>query len=114
MAEFARVNGFDSYAQGTVYSTNQLKAFLIDAQAALTTEDDAANEAMELIITEVAPLMYYSAATAQTITVVVDGHAVDAASLQARIRNLGSTAGPNDFDLSGATVVEAGTLVATA
>lgn len=113
MAEFARVNGFGNYAQGTIYSVAQLKAFLINAQAALTTEDDGADEAMEAIIREVQPLMYYSANTAQTITVIVDGHAVNAATLQARIRNMGSTVGPNNFDLSSATVVAASALVAS-
>lgn len=107
MAGQTRVAGFGSYAQGTVYSTAQLKAFVIDAQAALTNEDDGAEEAMEAIIREVQPLMYYSAGTAQTISVIVDGHGVDAASLQARIRALGATVGPNDFDLSGATVAAA-------
>jgi len=113
MATFARINGFGNYAQGTIYSVAQLDAYLIDAQAALTTEDDGADEAMEAIIREVQPLMYYSAGTAQTITVVVDGHAVNAATLQARLRNLGSSVGPNGFDLSAATVVAASTLVAT-
>jgi len=112
MATFARVNGFGEYAQGTIYSTNQHKAFLIDAQAALTTEDDGAEEAMEAIIREVQPLMYFSAGSAQTITVIVDGHSVDAATLQARIRNMGATVGPNDFDLSAATVVAASSLTA--
>ena len=113
MATFARVNGFGNYAQGTIYSVAQLKAFLINAQAVLTTEDDGADEAMEAIIREVQPLMYYSAASAQTITVVVDGHAVNAATLQARIRNMGSAVGPNNFDLSSATVVAAAALVAS-
>ena len=113
MAEFARVNGFGNYAQGTIYSVAQLKAFLINAQAALTAENDGTNEAMEAIIREVQPLMYYSANTAQTITVIVVGHAVNAATLQARIRNMGSTVGPNNFDLSSATVVAAAALVAS-
>ena len=67
---------------------------------------------MEAIIREVQPLMYYSAGTAQTITVIVDGHAVNAATLQARIRNMGASVGPNGFDLSAATVVAATSLTA--
>lgn len=114
MATFDRVSGFGNYEQGTVQTVVQLKAFLIDAQSNLAAEDDGAEEAMEAILREVGPLMYYSAAAASTITVIVDGHAVDAATLQARIRNMGATVGPNDFDLSAATVVDAGTLVATA
>ncbi len=115
MSATTRYNGsYGNYAQGTLRSVYQLKAFLIDAQAALTTQDaDSAGEvdqAVEAIIREVQPLMYYSASTAQTITVVVDGHAVDAATLQARIRAMGTV---NSFDLSSATVTLATALVAS-
>ena len=114
MAEYTRYNGsYGNYAQGTIYSVAQMKAFIIDAQAALTTQDaDAAGEvdqAMEALIREVQPLMYYSASTAQTVTVVVDGHAVDSATLQRRIRNLGTI---NGFDFSSATVAAASSLTA--
>ena len=50
MAGITRVNGFGQYAQGTVYSVAQLKAFLIDAGGSLAAEDDGAKEAMELLI----------------------------------------------------------------
>ena len=55
MAGITRVNGFGQYAQGTVYSVAQLKAFLIDAGGSLAAEDDGAKEAMELLIQEVQP-----------------------------------------------------------
>ena len=113
MAGITRVNGFAQYAQGTVYSVAQLKAFLIDAGGSLAAEDDGAKEAMELLIQEVQPLMYYSTGTDGSVTVVCDGHGVDAASMQARIRALGSTAGPNDYDFTGATVTAASALVAS-
>jgi hypothetical protein len=113
MAGITRVNGFGQYAQGTVYSVAQLKAFIIDAGATLATEDDGAKEAMELLIQEVQPLMYYSTGTDGSVTVVCDGHGVDAASMQARIRALGSTAGPNNYDFTGATVTAASALVAS-
>ncbi len=45
------------------------------------------------------------------MSVVMDGHSVTAASLQARLRELGATAGPNDYDASGATVTAATTFV---
>ena len=114
MSATTRYNGsFGDYAQGTVYTVAQLKAFIIDAQAALTTQDaDAAGEvdqAMEALIREVQPLVYFSAGTAQTVTVVVDGHAVDAASLQARIRALGTV---NSFNFAAATCVAASSLTA--
>lgn len=110
MAGVTRVNGFGKYAQGTVYSTAQVAAFIITTQAALTTEDDGANEAMEAIIREVAPLMYYSADTSATISVIVDGHKDDAASLQKRIRALGTAVGPNNVDLSAVTVAAASSM----
>jgi hypothetical protein len=57
--------------------------------------------------------MYYSTGTDGSVTVVCDGHGVDAASMQARIRALGSTAGPNNYDFTGATVTAASALVAS-
>ena len=42
MAGITRVNGFGQYAQGSVYSVAQLKAFIIDAGATIATEDDGA------------------------------------------------------------------------
>ena len=113
MAGITRVNGFGQYAQGSVYSVAQSKAFLIDAGGSLAAEDDGAKEAMELLIQEVQPLMYYSTGTDGSVTVVCDGHGVDAASMQARIRALGSTAGPNNYDFTGATVTAASALVAS-
>jgi hypothetical protein len=114
MSTTTRYNGsYGNYAQGTIYSVLQLKAFLIDAGGTLVNQDaDAAGEvdqAMEAIIREVQPLMYYSTGTDGTITVVVDGHAVDAATLQARIIAMGTV---NGYSLSGATVTLATSLVA--
>jgi hypothetical protein len=113
MAGITRVNGFGQFAQGTVYSVAQLKAFIIDAGGSLAAEDDGAKEAMELLLQEVQPLMYYSTGTDGTVSVICDGHGVDAASMQARIRALGSTAGPNNYDFTGATVTAASALVAS-
>jgi hypothetical protein len=53
--------------------------------------------------------MYYSTGSDGTITVVVDGHAVDAATLQARIRNMDTGAG---YRFNAATVVDATSLTA--
>jgi len=104
MSATTRVNGsFGNYAQGTLRTVAQLKAFIIDAGATLADQDaDSAGEvdqALEAVIREVQPLMYYSAT--DKIHIIVDGHAVDAATLQARIQALGTI---NSYDLSGATV----------
>lgn len=99
MAATTRYNGsFGNYSTGTLRTVAQLKAFLItvkdDSNTAigLTAEDaDAAGEVdqlVEAIIREVQPLMYFTSAagSANTIHVIVDGHAVDADTLQARVR----------------------------
>ena len=124
MSATTRVNGsqtydasgtlIGNYKQGNLYSVLQLKAFLITAPGSLAAQDgDAAGEidqAMEAIIREVQPLMYYSTGTDGTITVVVDGHAVDAATLQARIQALGTV---NSLNLATTTVALATALVAS-
>ena len=114
MSATTRYNGsYGNYTQGTVYSVAQLKAFIIDAGATLAAQDaDAVGEvdqAMEALIREVQPLMHYSTGTDGTVTVIVDGHAVDATSLQARIRAMGTV---NSYDFSGATVAAASSLTA--
>ncbi len=114
MSATTRVNGsYGNYTQGTIYSVVQLKAFLIDAGGSLAAQDaDAAGEvdqAMEALIREVQPLMYYSTGTDGTVTVIVDGHAVDADTLQARIQALGTV---NSYSFASATVTAASSLTA--
>jgi len=94
MAATTRVNGSGLYATGTLRSVVQLKAFLIDVGADLQAQDDGIDEAVENVIREVQPLMYFTpTASDGIIHVIVDGHAVDADTLQARIRNLDSGSG---------------------
>ena len=94
MSTTTRVNGSGQYLTGTVVSVVQLKAFIIDAGADLQTEDDGIDEAVEQVIREVQPLMYFTPSAGNGIVhVIVDGHAVDADTLQARIRNMDTGAG---------------------
>ena len=120
MATFTRTNGIGNsdngfeFVQGTVhYNAQNMKAFIIDAQAALTNQDaDAAGEvdqAVEAVLRVVQPLIYFSASTAQTITVITDIAGVTAADLEDRIQALGTI---NGFDLSSATVAAASSLTA--
>ena len=118
MAGISRVNGFDNYVVGAYRSSANIGAFLLTVQNAsdaaqdIRAEDDAANEACELILSVVQPLAYcFVNDNSGQMSVVVDGHSVTAASLQGRIRELGATAGPNDYDASGATVTAATTFV---
>ena len=94
MSATTRVNGSGLFATGTLRSVVQLKAFLIDVGADLQAQDDGIDEAVENVIREVQPLMYFTpTASDGIIHVIVDGHAVDADTLQARIRNLDSGSG---------------------
>jgi len=94
MATQTRVNGFGAYTTGALRSVAQLKAFIItvkDTSSAVDLQslDDGADELVEAVVREVQPLMYY-AVTGSTgvIHVIVDGHAVDATTLQARVRRV--------------------------
>lgn len=99
MAEFTRTNGL-GHVHGTQYSVANLAIFEIAAGADLTTKGGIGST-IEAIVQEVQPLMMQSAGTAGDIYVVVDGHAVTAASLQARIQAMGTV---DSIDLSSATV----------
>lgn len=106
--DFTPVNG-GANAVGTLESVAQLKAFIItikdDSNTAidLRANDAAHGSAYDLILREVQPLMAFAPDGATgVIHVIVDGHAVDAASLQIRLRalvvglGLGTTVAGND------------------
>jgi hypothetical protein len=107
MSTTTRYNGdFGFFQTGTLFSVAQLKAFVIDMGGDLQAQDaDAAGEvdqALTIAIREIQPLMYFAPSdTSGVVHVVVDGHAVDAASLQARIVGLGTV---NGYSFAGATV----------
>ena len=111
MAGVTRVVGLNATA-GTLYSVNA-KAYLVTIQNAsnsnidLRAEDDAVDEAVEMIVKELNPLMYLvTDSNAGTIHVIMDERS-NAADMQARIRNLGTAVGPNDVDVTGSDVVAA-------
>ena len=106
--DFTPVNG-GANAVGTLESVVQLKAFIItikdDSNTAidLRANDALHGSAYDLILREVQPLMAFAPDGATgVIHVIVDGHAVDAASLQIRLRalvvglGLGTTVAGND------------------
>jgi len=101
MASVTRSNG-GTGAHGTQGSVAQLKAFEIDALVSLAAKGGV-DSTIEAIVREFQPLMYISSGTAGKIAMVVDGHAVDAASMQIRLRNLGTV---DSITLTSATVTE--------
>ena len=114
MAGFARTTGL-SVTAGNVYS-HGAKGFLITVQVAgntdvdLRAEDDAVDEAVEMIIKEVNPLMYAVKNDASGEISVITDRNTSAADMQSRIRGLGTTVGPNNIDVTGSDVA-AGTSV---
>ena len=105
---------------GTIYSTVQLKAFLItikdDANTAinLTSYDAAYGSELDLILREIgAQMVFVTNDSSGKIHAIMDGHAQSAASLQVRLRalvanlGLGGTAAAGDNDT---TVAEAASI----
>jgi hypothetical protein len=101
MAAYTRANG-GTGAHGTTVSVAQLKAFEVDALVSLAAKAGV-DSTIEAIVREFQPLMYVSTGTAGKIFMIVDGHAVNAASMQIRLRNLGTV---DSIVLTSATVTE--------
>ena len=101
MAGITKVNGI-GHAHATLYSTMQLKAFVIDAGASLASQGGIGG-AIEALAQELGGgvLLFQSVGTSGLVHVVMDGHAQAAASLQSRIQNMGTV---NGYDFSGAAV----------
>lgn len=100
MAVFERVNGYaGNYTTGTLRSTSDLKAFVctirstsngsntaVDLQAQDGDSTSEADQMVELIMKELNPLMYHvPSASAGAVHLIMHGHAVDAASIKARL-----------------------------
>lgn len=116
MSLTTRVNGdFEKFTEGQLYSIYQQKAIVVAVKNAggvavdLSAEDSDAqgevDQAVAIIVKEIQPLMYILKGAAHNeIHAIIDGHAVDVDTLQARIRHL-APAGINGIDVSGSTVV---------
>lgn len=101
MAAVTRVNG-GGHTHGTQNSTANLKGMEVDALVSLAAKGGLGST-IEAILQEMQPLMSVSTGTAGKIFMIVDGHSVTAASLQVKLRNLGTV---DSIDLSSATVTE--------
>ena len=109
MAVFTRTNGGVG-APGTLYSVVQTAGYIITCKntggsAVNIQGSTGVDGVIESVIREVAPLMYdVKNANGGLVHVIVDGHAQSAATLQARIRALGTI---DSIDISGTTVAAA-------
>jgi len=101
MAEFTKTNGI-GHTHDTQYSVAQLVGLELDALVDISGKGGLGST-IEAMVQEIQPLMYKSVGSAGKIFCICDGHAVTAASAQARIRGLGTV---DSIDLSSALVLE--------
>ena len=118
VAAYTNSDGVDTsgHTHGVLFSVMQLKAFVIDCGATLAASGGV-NGALETVLREVQPLMYESTGTSGVIHVIVDGHAVDAASLQARLRKVVAGVGGDSTygtEATNVTTVAAGSTLTVA
>ena len=96
MAGFTRVNGDGQYLVGNLYSVYQQKAVVVTVKDASNAAVDlravdgpTADQLVSLVVRELQPLMYYTVDdNSGVIHMIVDGHAIDAATLQLRVRHV--------------------------
>ena len=106
MAAFTRVNGGVG-APGALRGTAQLAGYVITCKdtggsAVNIQASTGVDGVIESVIREVAPLMYdVKNANGGVVHVIVDGHAQSLATIQARLRALGTV---DSIDLTGTTV----------
>ena len=110
MVGFTRTNGL-GVTVGTLYQHNA-KGFLVTVKVNcgtavdLRAEDDAVDEAGEVVFKEVNPLMYQLVDANTGIIYIVTDAALTAADIQARLRAYETVVGPNNVDISGTTVAD--------
>ena len=108
MASVTRVNPVltnnSGRNHGVLYSTLQLKAFSIDCGGDISAKTGAGS-ALEALTRELGTTaaLFESAGTAGKFIVIGDGHAIDAAGLQIRVRNLGTV---DSYSFGSAAVTE--------
>ena len=118
MAGFTRVNPTQAQdatqptgsKHAVLYSTLQLKAFVVDAGGSLAAQSGISG-AIEALTRELGTtaMLFESSGTAGKFIVIGDGHAIDAASLERRIVQLGTV---NSYSFASATVTELTSLFA--
>ena len=114
MAGQTRIFGLGVTA-GTLYNhgANGFKLTVQNASNSnidLRAEDDAVNEAVEEIIGELNPLMYFVVNDNSGVIHIVMDKNHNAADIQQRVRNLGSAVGPNNINVTGSDCVAASSI----
>ncbi len=117
MSATTRVNGDGQFLESTLYSVYQQKAILVTILDNSSTAvdcsalDDGVDEMVSLVVKEIQPLMYILKGSSHNeIHAIIDGHAVDADTLQLRVREvvagkLGVAASGNDSTVAVGTTI---------
>ena len=96
MSATTRVNGSGYYTTGALVSVYQQKVIKVVVKDSSNTAVDlqsldgpTADQLVEAVVREIQPLIYYTPSAASgEIYAVIDGHAVDADTLQLRVRHV--------------------------
>jgi hypothetical protein len=112
MATITRVNGL-GHAHATLYSTANLGFYFIngDGSASSLAGQGGIGGALEAIAQALQPLAMDSESTAGKVNIIVDASQNDAATLQLRLRALGTV---NGYNFSAGTVTEGGEFIVSA
>ena len=99
MASVTRTNGL-GHVHGTQYSTANIQGMEVDALVSLATKGGIGST-VEAIVQELQPISMISSGTAGKILMLVDSSQNTAASMQVRLRAMGTV---DSINLSSATV----------
>jgi hypothetical protein len=112
MASITRVNGL-GHAHATLYSTANLGFYFIngDGSAGSLAGQGGIGGALEAIAQALQPLAMDSESTSGKVNIIVDNSQNDAASLQVRLRALGTV---NGYNFSAGTVTVGGEFIVSA
>jgi hypothetical protein len=112
MASITRVNGL-GHAHATLYSTANLGFYFIngDGSGSSLAGQGGIGGALEAIAQALQPLAMDSESTAGKVNIIVDNSQNDAASLQVRLRALGTV---NGYNFAAGTVTVGGEFIVSA
>ena len=112
MASITRLNGV-GHAHATLYSTANLGFYFTDADGSASSlaAQGGIGGALEAIAQNLQPLAMDSEGTAGKVNLVVDNSQNTAASLQVRLRELGTV---NSYNFAAGTVTAGGEFIVSA
>mgnify|MGYP001064245054 CR=1 FL=1 len=109
MAGVTRVNGLNVTVGTAVYSMASVYRLTVKDTGGtaidLRDEDDAVDEAVELIIKEINPLAYSVVDGGSGVIHLIVDNNISPKDIKTRVRNMGSAIGPNSVDVTGSELL---------